>query len=145
MSQGFKRDSKKRTESPAYLFLQSIQQFKIVTRGTNADVQKYFIYGNKLHRTNQGSNFLEGSISNRGNVRAPIQFRRKVNPSILKDDFYPFIFTSIASDLLDQSNETSSVIPAFKSTGPFLPQSTVSWKSDSSSEANSSCCQRSDS
>ena len=32
---------------------------------------------NKLHRTNQGSNFLGGSFSNRDNVRTPIQFRRE--------------------------------------------------------------------
>ena len=31
--------------------------------------------GKKLHRTNEGSNFLGNSFSNRGNVRAPIQFR----------------------------------------------------------------------
>ena len=31
----------------------------------------------KLHRTNQGSNFLGGSFSNRDNVRAPIPFRRE--------------------------------------------------------------------
>ena len=31
----------------------------------------------KSHRTNQGSNFLEGSLSNRDNVRAPIQFKRE--------------------------------------------------------------------
>ena len=29
----------------------------------------------KLHRTNQGSNFFGGSLSNRDNVGAPIQFR----------------------------------------------------------------------
>ena len=29
----------------------------------------------KHDRRNQGSNFLGGSFSNRGNVRAPIQFR----------------------------------------------------------------------
>ena len=34
----------------------------------------------KLHRTNQGSNFLGGSFSNRDNVRAPIQFRRESQP-----------------------------------------------------------------
>ena len=34
----------------------------------------------KLHRTNQGSNFLGGSFSNRDNVRAPIQFRRETEP-----------------------------------------------------------------
>ena len=30
----------------------------------------------KLHGTNQGSNFLGGSFSNRGNVRATIRIRR---------------------------------------------------------------------
>ena len=34
----------------------------------------------KLHRKNQGSNFLRGSFSNRGNVRVPIQFRRGSQP-----------------------------------------------------------------
>ena len=34
----------------------------------------------KLHRTNQGSNFLGGSFSNRDNIRAPIQFRRNSTP-----------------------------------------------------------------
>ena len=33
--------------------------------------------GKKLHRTNQGSNFLGGIFSNRDNVRAPIQFRKE--------------------------------------------------------------------
>ena len=30
----------------------------------------------KLHRTNQGSNFVEANFKNRDNVRPPIQFRR---------------------------------------------------------------------
>ena len=38
----------------------------------------------KLHRTNQGSNFLGGSFSNRDNARAPIQFRRERQPQYLK-------------------------------------------------------------
>ena len=37
----------------------------------------------KLHRTNQGSNFLGGSFSNR-DVRAPIQFGRESQPQHLK-------------------------------------------------------------
>ena len=72
----------------------------------------------------------------------------KVTPSILKYDFSsktnPFIFTSIASVLLDRSNETCWVFPALKLTSYFLPQSTVSHRSESSSEANSSCYHRSD-
>ena len=31
----------------------------------------------KLHKTNQSSNFLGGSFSNRDNIRAQIQFRRE--------------------------------------------------------------------
>ena len=38
----------------------------------------------KLHRMNQGSNFLGGSFSNRDNVRSPIQFRRESQPQHLK-------------------------------------------------------------
>ena len=72
----------------------------VATRSTSPDMTTVFharpygrfivIYratsGKKLDRTNQGSNFLAGSFSNRhNNVRALIQFRRKVKPSILKD------------------------------------------------------------
>ena len=39
---------------------------------------------NKLHRMNQGSNFLGGNFSNRDNVRAPIQIRREREPQHLK-------------------------------------------------------------
>ena len=93
-------------------------------------------------------NLLGGSFNNRGNVRAPIQFRKKVNTSILKDDFSsrirPYIFTSTAPVLLGWSNKTSWAFPALKSTSNFLPQSTVSCRSVPSSQANSSCCHRSD-
>ena len=100
----------------------------------------------KLRRTNQGSNFLGGSFSNRDNVRVQSILDKKVNSSIFKDDFSsgPFLFTSIAPELLDQSKETSCVFPALTSTSHFLPQTTVSHRSDSSSEANSSCCHRLD-
>ena len=101
----------------------------------------------KLHRTNQGSNFLEGSFGNRDNIRAPIQFRRE-KPNILKDDFSsttePSIFTSIAPELLDQSNKTKWVFISLKSTSHFLPKPPMSHRSVSCSKANSSCCHRSD-
>ena len=42
----------------------------------------------KLHRTNQGSNFLGGSLSNRDNVKASIQFRRESEPQHLKRLFF---------------------------------------------------------
>ena len=41
----------------------------------------------KLQITNQGSNFIGGTFSNRDNVKAVIQFRRQSQPSILKDNF----------------------------------------------------------
>ena len=77
----------------------------------------------KLHRVNQGSNFLGDTFSNRDNVRAPIQFRWESQPIILKDDFSskidPSTFISIAPALLDWSNATSWVFSALKSTSHF--------------------------
>ena len=54
--------------------------------GRYIEIQSNLKTSKKLHRTNQGSNFLGGSFSNRDNVRVPIQFRR--DSSILKGDFY---------------------------------------------------------
>ena len=66
----------------------------------------------------QGSSFLVGSFGNRDNVTAPIQFRKRDSPSILKEDFSsrtdPSIFTSMAPELLNRSNGTVSVFPALK-------------------------------
>ena len=42
----------------------------------------------KLHRTNQGLYYLGSSFSNRNNVRAPIQFRRKSQSQHLKRCFF---------------------------------------------------------
>ena len=103
----------------------------------------------KDHRTNQSSNFLRGSIGIRDNVRAQeSNLEEKHNSSILKIDFSsrtdPSILTSIAPLLLHHLNKTGWVFPGLKSTNHFLPQSTVSCRSDSSSEPNSSCCYRPD-
>ena len=64
-------------------------------------------FGRKeLHRTNQNSNFLEGSFRNRYNVRAQSNLEETVNPSISKDDFSsktdPSIFRLIAPVLLNE-------------------------------------------
>ena len=86
-------------------------------------IQSYF-RRKKLHRKNQGSNFLEGSFTNRDNVRDPIQFRIESQPQHFKRYFPsrtdPSIFTSIAPVLLDYSNKTTWVFPALKSTSHFL-------------------------
>ena len=43
----------------------------------------------KLRRTSQGSNNLEGSFSNRDNVKAPIEFRRESQPQHLQTSSCP--------------------------------------------------------
>ena len=57
----------------------------------------------KLHRMNQGTNFLGGSFSNRDNVRD--DFCSRTDPSI---------FISIVPVLLDRSNEASQGLLALK-------------------------------
>ena len=107
------------------------------------------LWRKKLHKMNQGSNFLRGSFSNRDNVKAPIQFRRERPPQHLKKLFFLknrliYFYVNSAIVLLNRSKKTSRIFPALKSTSHFLTQSTVSRRSDSSSPANARCCQRSD-
>lgn len=64
--------------------------------------------------------------------RAQSNNEEKNSPWILKDG--PPIFISVAPELPERSNKTNQVFPAMKSTSPFLPQSAVSCKSESSSE-----------
>ena len=99
MSQGFKRG---RGTSPNMKTV-----FHSWLYGRYIEIQSNLKTSKKLHRTNQGSNFLGGSFSNRDNVRVPIQFRR--DSSILKAD--PLFFTSIAPALLDRSVKISWVFP----------------------------------
>ena len=98
MSQGLKRGSKGRTNSPTYWFLQFIQQLQVATRSTSLDMTTVFhiwLYDRsteiqrnlgkkKLYRTTQDSNFLKGSFSNRDNATAPIQFRTESQTLHLK-------------------------------------------------------------
>lgn len=49
------------------------------------------------------------------------------------------------SILVDYKLNKKNTFPALKSTSDLKPQSTKSLKSYSNSEANSSCCQKSDS
>ena len=147
--------SKWRTSSSAYPFLKLTQQLQFATRSTSPDLTTVFhawpygrfieiqsnIRTNKLHTTNQVSNFPGSSFSNRGNVKTPIQLRRETQPQDIKRWFSSrtglSIFPSIVPVLLDRSNETNWDFQALKSTSHFLP-----CRSDSSSEANSSCCHR---
>ena len=132
------------------------------TRGTSPDMATVFYtwaYGRfikiqinlrrkKLHRMNQRSNFLGGSFSNTDNVRPPIQFRRESQPKHLKRWFIlrnrPIHFHINRTSVIRTVKQNRWVFSASKSTSHFLPQSKVSWRSDPSSQANSSCCHRSD-
>ena len=101
----------------------------------------------KLQRINQGSHFLGGCFSDRDPVRSPIQFGRQSQTQHLKRWFFlkntPIHSYINSTSVLRLSNETSWVFPVLKSISHFLPQSTVPYRSDASSEANSSCCHRS--
>ena len=126
MSQGFKRGNKWRTSSSTCMFLWLIQQFPVAVRSTSPDMTTVFhtwpdgrfmeiqsnLRRNRFHKMNQGSNFLWGSF----NSKPQSNLEKKVNPSILKDDFSsradPSIFISMTTVIWDQSNETSWIFPA---------------------------------
>ena len=101
----------------------------------------------KLHRTNQGSNFLGGSFSNRDSVRVPIQFRRESQPHHLKTFFLknrPIHFHINSTSVIRQVKQDQLSFSSIEINKPllanFLPQSTVPCRSDLNSEAHSSCC-----
>ena len=106
----------------------------------------------KIHRTNQGSNFLGDNFCNGDNVTAPIQFRREWQSHHIKRWFFvknrPIQFhinsTRVARLLKRNKLNLASIANHSISTSHFLNQSTVSRKSHSNSEANSSCCQKLD-
>ena len=162
MSQWFKRDSKWRTSSPAYLFLKLIKQFQVATRSTCPDMTRIYhawpygrfieiksnLRGKKFIQQFYAPIFLEAVLAIGTMWEHQSNLKEKVNPSILKDYFSsrtdPYIFALIAPVLLDQSNKTSWVFSALKSTSNFQFQCTVSRRSDSRSKANFSCYHRSD-
>ena len=92
-------------------------------------------------------NFIEG-IKAPTFLRAPIKFRRKNQRQHLKRWFSlknrPTHFHINSISVLRLVKLTSWVFSALKSTSHFLPQSTLSCWSDSSSETNPSCCHKSD-
>ena len=96
------REAAKKDQQSSISFLWLIQQFQVAIRSSSPDMTTVFHawpYGRfiglqsnlrrkKLHKTNQGSNFLRGSFSNRDHVRAQIQFRRESQPQHLKRRFF---------------------------------------------------------
>ena len=135
-------NSKQQLGAPA----QTWKQYSV--HGCKVDLQRYRATSGETNFIEliKAPIFLEADLAIEIMQEPQSNLEEKVNSSILKDDFSsrtdPSIFTSIEPLLLDRSNETSWVFPALKSTSHFLPQSTVSCRSDSSSEANSSCCHR---
>ena len=65
--------------------------------GCMVDLEIQNLRWKKLHGTNQGSNYLWSSFTNKDNAKARTHLEEKDNPSILKDDFLwrtdPSIFT----------------------------------------------------
>ena len=72
-----------------------------------------------------------------------MQFKKKKNLKrwfFLMNKFIYFYINSNSAVISEWSNKTSWVFPALKSTSHFLPQLTLSCRSNSDSAANSSCC-----
>ena len=97
-----------------------VKLFQVGTSATSPDMPTVFYtwpYGRfieiqnnlrrkKLHRTNQGSNFLVDNFSNRDNIRATTHFRREGQPQDLKRWFIHFLFRHIHFHI----NSTSIII-----------------------------------
>ena len=102
------------------------------------------LWRKKLYRTSQGSNFLACSLSNKDNVRAPIQFRSERQPQhLIKRSFFlknwpiHFHINGIPVIGLVKWNQLN-----FCSIAISCPLYSAG-RSDSGSEAYSSCCHRS--
>ena len=96
----------------------------------------------RLHRTNQGSNFLKGSFSNRDNARVTIQFRRESQPQHLKIWIFlknrPIHFNINGPSVIRLVKQNQLSFPSIEINQPLpAPVHSVS-SSDSSSDANSS-------
>ena len=95
------RQQIKDQQSCMFVFV-AFPQFQVANRSTSPDMATVFhawpcgrfieiqrnLRRKNLHRTNQSSNFLGGSFSNRDYVRAPIQFGRENQPQHLQRWFF---------------------------------------------------------
>ena len=77
-----------------------------------------------LHRTNQGSNFLEGSFNNRNNVRATIQFRTEGQPQHLRRKFFlkntPIYFQINRTSVIRPVKRNQLSFPSIEINKPLL-------------------------
>ena len=101
MSQGFQRNIKceQGAKSLAYPFLQLIQHIQLAIRSTTPDIKavfhersnfrfiaiKLYFSRKQLYRKKIKASFRGSNLSNRENVRAPIQCRREGQSQMLKD------------------------------------------------------------
>ena len=109
--------------------------------GRFTEIQIY-LRKKRLHWINQGSSIFGSSFSNRDNVKASIQFRREREPQHLKG------WSFLKNRAIHLHINSMSVIRPVKQDQHWNQQATsypslVSCRSDSSSEANSSCWHRS--
>ena len=85
MSQKYKREISKQQLGVQVSDMATVSHAR--PNGKTKDI-KSNLWRKKLHRTDQGSNFLGGSFSNRDNVRASIQFRGERDTQHLKRWFF---------------------------------------------------------
>ena len=114
--------------------------------GRFIDIQSN-LRGMKPHGTNQGSNFLGGSFSNRNNIRGPIKFRRERQAHLFKRLFFlknrPIHFHIYSTNAIRLFKRNRLSFSSIEINKPFLLQFKVSLRSDSSSADMSSFCHRS--
>ena len=124
VNQGFQKDSKWRANKPIWPFLQLTKHFQVDAW------QEYSMWSysrfieiqsslrrKKLHRKNEGSNFIVCSLSIRDNLRVPIQ-KRKTTPAswnhfFLKNKFINIHLISTSVIRLVEQKKLS--FPALKS------------------------------
>ena len=97
----------------------------------------------KLHERNQDPHFLRDSYSNKKNVRSPIQIKRESQPQHHKSLFF-LKNTPIHFHVNCKTDKIELSFSSIEINKPLPTQSTVSCRSDSNSEANSSYCHKSD-
>ena len=92
--------------------------------GRFIEIQSNLRRRKKLHRTNESSNFVGGSFSNRDNVRVPIQFRREGQPKHLKILFFlknrPIHFHINRTIVIRQVKQNQLSFPSIKINKPLL-------------------------
>ena len=132
MTQGFKRGGKKKSRrSLTYPFFSLSSNSKPQLGAPAQTWRQYSMHGSKvtswrkkLHWTNEDSNFLGSSFSNRDNVITPIQFRESQTQHHKRWFLFknrPSIFTSIAPVLLDRQTKSVELLQYWNQQATLCP------------------------